>query len=62
MHPTGKLPVLQVFTNEYQEATFIASEIKRLVACMGGLVDWNDFVVLRALDGLLRIFNADTNI
>ena len=33
--------------SEYGEAEFIATEIKRLVAYTGGMLDWNDFVILR---------------
>lgn len=46
-HPTGTRPVLQSFQTEHVEATFIAGEIKRLVAQMGGVLRWGDFAVLR---------------
>ena len=46
-HPVGRRPVLQLHLNEYEEAAFIASEIKHLVAETGGMLEWGDFVVLR---------------
>lgn len=53
-HPTGPIPVLRTFPEEAQEATFIALEIKRLVAAGGGLLGWNDFVVLRKFNCSLQ--------
>ena len=46
-HPTGMRPVLRFLPTEHGEATFIAGEIKRLVAQMGGVLRWGDFAVLR---------------
>lgn len=46
-HPIGRRPMLQLHLNEYEEATFIATEIKHLVAATGGMLAWGDFVVLR---------------
>ena len=46
-HPNGKVPVLRAFSSEQAEAAFIATEIKRVVANMGGVFKWCDFVVLR---------------
>jgi DNA helicase II / ATP-dependent DNA helicase PcrA len=48
-HPSGATPVLRAFPTEHAEATFIAVECKRLVAEMGGILRWGDFVVLREL-------------
>jgi hypothetical protein len=42
----GSIPVLRTFSEEAQEASFIAIEIKRLVAGGGGMLGWGDFVVL----------------
>jgi DNA helicase-2/ATP-dependent DNA helicase PcrA len=49
-HPTGPIPVLRTFADEAQEAAFIAIEIKRLVAGGGGMLGWDDFVILRKFD------------
>jgi DNA helicase-2/ATP-dependent DNA helicase PcrA len=48
-HPSGVIPVLRAFGTEHAEASFIALECKRLVAEMGGILQWGDFVVLREL-------------
>lgn len=32
-----------------EESKFVAAEIKRLVAYSGGMLNWNDFVVLREI-------------
>ena len=48
-HPSGPAPVLRAFPTEHAEATFMAVECKRLVAEMGGVLNWGDFVVLREL-------------
>lgn len=46
-HPNGFTPVLYQVQTEHEEAAFIAIEIKRLVAQMGGALNWGDFVILR---------------
>jgi hypothetical protein len=43
-----------VLPSEHLEAAFIAYEMKRLRAQMGGLFGWGDFVILRELP-LVRI-------
>jgi superfamily I DNA/RNA helicase len=48
-HPLGITPVLRSFPTEHEEATFLAVEIKRIVAHMGGVLRWGDFVVLREM-------------
>ena len=48
-HPLGATPVLRGSEDEKKEANFIAQEIKRCVANMGGVLRWEDFVVLREL-------------
>lgn len=48
-HPLGATPLLHESEDEKQEAGFIAQEIKRCVANMGGVLGWRDFVVLREL-------------
>jgi len=39
--------MLGKFDSEKEESNFIAAEIKRCVANMGGILKWGDFVVLR---------------
>ena len=46
-HPSGPTPFLRTFSDETAEASFIAMEVKRVVAASGGMLNWNDFVVLR---------------
>ncbi|KAI0951320.1 hypothetical protein AcW1_008388 [Taiwanofungus camphoratus] len=53
-HPSGPVPVLRSFPFEQSEAAFIAVEIKRLVACTGGMLRWGDFVVLLRFNALSR--------
>lgn len=48
-HPLGSTPVLRESDDEKEEADFIALEIKRCAANMGGVIRWGDFVVLRGL-------------
>ena len=60
-HPTGTRPVLRFLPTEHAEATFIAGEIKRLVAQMGGVLRWGDFAVLRKHYPLMNssLFHTD---
>ncbi|KAF8806984.1 UvrD-helicase-domain-containing protein [Phlegmacium glaucopus] len=53
-HPLGATPVLHESEDEKQEADFIAQEIKRCVANMGGVLRWGDFVVLLRFNALSR--------
>ncbi|KAJ7283248.1 P-loop containing nucleoside triphosphate hydrolase protein [Mycena rebaudengoi] len=53
-HPSGVTPVLRSFNSEQAEAAFIAVEIKRLVAFMGGLLRWGDFAILLRFSALSR--------
>lgn len=46
-HPLGATPVVSEFTEQKEETTFMAQEIKRCVANMGGTLRWSDFVILR---------------
>ncbi|KAG8879630.1 hypothetical protein FRB98_005594 [Tulasnella sp. 332] len=50
----GSIPVLRSCHNEHAEADFIADEIKRMMAHSGGMLDWNDFVVLLRYNALSR--------
>ncbi|KAF8149889.1 P-loop containing nucleoside triphosphate hydrolase protein [Crassisporium funariophilum] len=53
-HPLGTTPVLRSCDTEKEEADFIAYEIKRCVANMGGVLRWGDFVVLLRFNALSR--------
>ncbi|KAH8806837.1 P-loop containing nucleoside triphosphate hydrolase protein [Flagelloscypha sp. PMI_526] len=53
-HPMGPKPLLTSHASEYAEATFIAQEIKRMFAQMGGTLNWGDFVVLLRFNALSR--------
>jgi len=44
----GATPVLASFQNEKEESEYIAREIKRCTANMGGALKWGDFSILRA--------------
>ncbi|EPS95932.1 hypothetical protein FOMPIDRAFT_1131483 [Fomitopsis schrenkii] len=57
-HPIGRRPMLQLHLNEYEEATFIATEIKHLVAATGGMLAWGDFVVLLRFNALSRLIES----
>ncbi|KAI0714341.1 P-loop containing nucleoside triphosphate hydrolase protein [Cerioporus squamosus] len=57
-HPKGPTPVLRAFPMEQVEAGFIAAEIKRLVAFSGGMLNWNDFVVLLRFNALSRTIES----
>ncbi|KAF8896349.1 P-loop containing nucleoside triphosphate hydrolase protein [Infundibulicybe gibba] len=57
-HPAGIAPTLRSFATEQDEATFIAVEIKRLVAHMGGVLGWGDFVILLRFNALSRVIEG----
>ncbi|KAK7463908.1 ATP-dependent DNA helicase srs2 [Stygiomarasmius scandens] len=57
-HPTGTTPVLRCFSSEQAEATFIAVEIKRIAAHMGGMLRWSDFVILLRFNALSRTIES----
>ncbi|KAI0028991.1 P-loop containing nucleoside triphosphate hydrolase protein [Vararia minispora EC-137] len=57
-HPSGPRPMLCWFQSEHAESLFIAAEIKRLVACSGGMLRWQDFVVLLRFSALSRNVEA----
>lgn len=56
-HAAGPRPTLQTFASEGAEAEFIALEIKRLIAHSGGILGWNDFVVLCVLCPLYAFYS-----
>ncbi|KAJ2914061.1 hypothetical protein MD484_g6352, partial [Candolleomyces efflorescens] len=53
-HPDGICPILYQVSREQEEATFIAVEIKRLIAYMGGAFRWGDFAILLRFNALSR--------
>lgn len=53
-HPAGSSVVLHPAPSAQDEAAFIASSIKHLVAHLGGLVGYNDFAVLLRYGALSR--------
>ncbi|KAF9065598.1 P-loop containing nucleoside triphosphate hydrolase protein [Rhodocollybia butyracea] len=57
-HPVGPIPVLRSFSSEQMEASFLAGEIKRIVAHMGGALNWGDFVVLLRFNALSRTIES----
>jgi superfamily I DNA/RNA helicase len=57
-HPLGATPFVGVFDSEKEEAAFIAFEIKRCVANMGGVLKWGDFVILLRFNALSRPIEA----
>jgi hypothetical protein len=67
-HPLGATPVLHENEDEKDEAEFIAKEIKRCDANMGGVIRWGDFAVLRnplantpkILANILKLLEGDS--
>ncbi|CAL1703524.1 unnamed protein product [Somion occarium] len=57
-HAIGPNPTLQAFPSEYEEATFIATEIKRLLAATGDMLKWSDFAVLLRYNSLSRAIES----
>ncbi|KAG5643023.1 hypothetical protein DXG03_001761 [Asterophora parasitica] len=57
-HPAGSTPFLHPFPQEHAEAQFIALEIKRLVAHMGGVLQWGDFAILLRFNALSRLIES----
>ncbi|ORY73640.1 P-loop containing nucleoside triphosphate hydrolase protein [Leucosporidium creatinivorum] len=54
-HPTGSSVVLHCAPTAFDEASFIAAQIKHLVAHSGGLVDYGDVAVLLRYGALSRV-------
>ncbi|KAK0500348.1 P-loop containing nucleoside triphosphate hydrolase protein [Armillaria luteobubalina] len=57
-HPNGIRPTLRQCNNENHEASFIAMEIKRVIAHMGGALHWGDFAVLLRFNALSRAIES----
>lgn len=51
--------MLRPFHSEHAEAAFIAMEIKRLVANLGGTLGWGDFAVLREFSFLSHVVHTN---
>ena len=48
-HPRSTPVTLKVFSTPVIEASFISTEIKRLIAYSGGVLNYGDFAILREL-------------
>lgn len=59
-HQDGPHVVLKTPEGEVEEAAFIATEIKRLIACSGGLYNFEDFAILLRFNALSR--NVETQL
>ncbi|KAF7301180.1 ATP-depentend DNA [Mycena indigotica] len=57
-HPRGCTPVLRTLSTEHAEADFIAIEIKRLIASMGGILRYGDFAILLRYSALSRAIES----
>ncbi|WVQ79155.1 hypothetical protein IAT38_001251 [Cryptococcus sp. DSM 104549] len=57
-HPQSTPVTLRVFGTPMIEASFIATEIKRLVAYSGGLLNWGDFAILLRYNALSRVIES----
>ncbi|KAG6842332.1 hypothetical protein C0991_010621 [Blastosporella zonata] len=57
-HPSGATPFLHSFPEEHAEALFIAIEIKKLIAHMGGALSWGDVAILLRFNALSRIIES----
>ena len=57
-HPAGPDVVLRELKNAYEEAAYIAGEVKRLIAHTGGQLNYNDFSILIRYNALSRVYEA----
>ncbi|THH15698.1 hypothetical protein EW146_g4817 [Bondarzewia mesenterica] len=57
-HPDGTRPTLHSFLTEEIQASFMALEIKRLVASSGGMLGCNDFAILLRFNALSRVIET----
>ncbi|TKY87092.1 hypothetical protein EX895_003769 [Sporisorium graminicola] len=58
-HPRGLPVVLKCHGSAQLEGAYIASEVKRLIAHSGGMLDFNDFVILLRFNYLSRAIEAE---
>lgn len=59
-HQEGPNVILKKPEDEVEEAALIATEIKRLIACSGGLYNFDDFAILLRFNALSR--NVETQL
>ncbi|KIR82250.1 DNA helicase II/ATP-dependent DNA helicase PcrA [Cryptococcus gattii EJB2] len=57
-HPKSTPVTLKVFGTPVIEASFISTEIKRLIAYSGGLLGYNDFAILLRYNALSRVIES----
>ncbi|KAG6909068.1 hypothetical protein DXG01_002221 [Tephrocybe rancida] len=57
-HPSGATPFLRSFESEHAESLFIAIEIKKLIAHMGGALSWGDVAILLRFNALSRVIES----
>ncbi|KII89988.1 hypothetical protein PLICRDRAFT_53116 [Plicaturopsis crispa FD-325 SS-3] len=57
-HPAGPVPMLHCFKTEHVESSWMAVEIKRVIAQMGGVLGYGDFVVLLRFNALSRVIES----
>jgi DNA helicase-2/ATP-dependent DNA helicase PcrA len=53
-HPEGSAVVLKRHASSQHEASFVATEVKRMVAHSGGLLNYDDFAILLRYNALSR--------
>lgn len=58
-HPRGASIVLRPTQSAQAEATFVAGEIKRLIAHTGGLLGYDDFAILLRFNALSRAVEGE---
>ncbi|AAW42599.2 ATP-dependent DNA helicase pcra, putative [Cryptococcus deneoformans JEC21] len=57
-HPKSAPVTLKVFSTPVIEASFISTEIKRLIAYSGGLLRYDDFAILLRYNALSRVIES----
>ncbi|WVF65803.1 hypothetical protein IAT40_000540 [Kwoniella sp. CBS 6097] len=57
-HPRSTPVTLKVFSTPVIEASFIATEIKRLIAYSGGILKYDDFAILLRYNALSRVLES----
>ncbi|OCF43356.1 DNA helicase II/ATP-dependent DNA helicase PcrA [Kwoniella heveanensis CBS 569] len=57
-HPRSTPVTLKVFSTPVIEASFIATEIKRLIAYSGGVLKYDDFAILLRYNALSRVLES----
>ncbi|KAI0342822.1 UvrD-helicase-domain-containing protein [Trametopsis cervina] len=57
-HPKGPKPTLCKFDSAEAESAGVATEIKRIIASTGGMLGYNDFVILLRYNALSRVLES----